>query len=430
MSPRHPHRQHRRLADARGFTLVELLVATVAGLFVVLAAFLRSKGSTRLFADENRIGAAQLNLRLGLDRLRSDLTRAGYMSSPNVKLDPDVCPDPNSSGVVARLQSVFFQPGGSYAATTPGSSANSLYPDAITVSGNFAGADSYLVSSVEPSPAGGFDIWLQRNFGAMQRLLSQGETGTTQNVLDATFPQGKMLRLQNPLGSSQFVVIDTVALGAVTGGLAPKIHLATSPAVKLVDPANPDKRCGITGYGLGSTVNAVQFIKYDLRNLAALAPWAYPDGDPLKYDLVRTEVNPDGTEGAPAGTGGPATPPPQSIVAEYVVDLKFAFTIDEGTLLTGGFREPRMVAYPYNDPTATAAASDILAAGGARPQRIRSIRFQVTTRSKDPDRSVAIGDAGSGLLRYLLPGGPVAQYARARTDVGEVMLVNQKGLTW
>src|SRR6185369_7203947 len=88
----------RTRVNERGFTLLELLVAMVAGLIVVLGAFLLSRGSTRLFADENRVGTAQLNLRLGLDRLRSDIARAGYMTTPNVRLDPDVCPDPNTKG--------------------------------------------------------------------------------------------------------------------------------------------------------------------------------------------------------------------------------------------------------------------------------------------------------------------------------------------
>ena len=408
---------------AEGFTLVELLVAVVAGMFVVLAAFLLSKGSTKLFADENRVGTAQLNLRLGLDRLRSDIARAGYMTSPNVKTDPDVCPDPNANGMIARLQSVYYEKGGSYTGTKVGSDLNTLNPDAITLTGNFVGADSYLASSVETSAAGGYDIFLQRNFGAMQRLLATGETGTTQSVLDATFPSGKILRIQNPLGSSQFMVIDTVAMASTVGGDAPRIHLRVTPNLKTVIAGNPDKRCGITGYGLGSTVNAVQFVKYDLRNISGLAPWAYPDpvNDVVKYDLVRTELNPDGTEITTA-------PVPTSIVAEYVVDMKFAFTVDEGTVSGGLYREPLLKAYPFDDAAGIAATGDILGGGGtARPQRVRSVRFQITTRGREADRSQSIGGGGSGLLRYALPSG---LYARARTDVGEIALVNQRSVQW
>src|SRR5205814_259582 len=124
-----------------------------------------------------------------------------------------------------------------------------------------------------------------------------------------TFPAGKMLRIQNPLGSSQFMVIESAAMGTTSGGLAPRIHLSLIPNLTLVVEGNPNKRCGISGYGLGSTVNTVSFVKYDLRNLAAVAPWAYPDGDTTKYDLVRTELNPDGTEIT-------TSPKPQSIVAE------------------------------------------------------------------------------------------------------------------
>lgn len=411
---------HVRRSGERGFTLLELLVAVVAGLVVVLGAFLLSRASTRLFADENRVGTAQLNLRLGLDRLRSDLARAGYMTTPNVKVDPDVCPDPNTLGFPARLQSVYYVNGGSKAAT-PLSDPNKLNPDAIVLTGNYVGTDSYLASNVETGAAGGYDVWLQRNFGAMQRLLTSGSVGTVQNVLDDAFPSGRMLRVQNPMGSSQFMVIDSVAMASTSGGSAPKIHLLLTPALKVTTASNPDKRCGIDAIGIGAAVNTVSFIRYDLRNLVATAPWAYPNGDTTKYDLIRTELNPDGTEIT-------TSPKPQSIVAEYVVDMKFAFTIDEGTLFTGGYREPKLVSYPFDDPTAITETGDILVAGAStRPQRIRSIRYQITTRAQDADRSVGVGPLGPGLLRYYLAPN---SFARARTDAGEITLVNQKGIDW
>ncbi len=413
--------------SARGFTLIELLVAVIAGLFVVLAAFLLSKGSTRLFGEESRVASAQLNLRIGIDRLRSDLARAGLMSTSNVVADPDVCPKPAASGFATRLQSILYVPGGSYAATKALSDPNGLNPDSIIINGNFAGSDYYLASSVEASGAG-YTIYLQRNNGAMQRLLSVGagadSGGDLQALLDATFPTGKLLRLTNNLGSSQFLLIQSVTMGATINGLAPQISLKLSPSAKFITTADADKKCGVTGFGLGATVNAVQFMRYDLRNLAAIAPWAYPDGDTTKFDLVRTELNPDGTEVPGCGTSAS----PQQIVAEYVVDLKFAFSIDDGALTTGAYREPNVIAYPFNDATATAAAGDVTAGGGAaRPQRIRSVRFQITTRSRDGDRSSAIGPTGSGLLRYLLPNG---LYARTRTDVGEVALLNQQSAAY
>ena len=417
------HRPVRRVrrAGERGFTLIELLVAVIAGLFVVVAAFMLSKASVKVMADETRVGNAQMNLRLGLDRLRADIMRAGYMTTPNVRRDPDVCPDPNTQGFPARLQSVYYMNGGSHAGT-PLSDSNGLNPDAIVVTGNFVGADSYLVSSVESSTSGGYDVWLQRNFGAMQRLLNSGEAGTVQNVLDDTFPSGKMLRIQNPLGSSQFMTIDSATMGTTSGGLAPKVHLTLLPNLTIVQEGNPNKRCGISGYGLGASVNTVSFVRYDLRNLAAAAPWAYPDGDTTKYDLVRTELNHDGTEIT-------TSPKPQSIVAEYIVDMKFSFTIDEGTLTTGTYREPRLVEYRIDDPTAIVETGDVLVSGStAKPERIRSVRIQLTARSKDPDRSVALTPAtGPGLLRYFIAAN---QYARARTDAAEVSLINQKGEDW
>ena len=415
--------------STRGFTLIELLVAVVAGMFVVIAAFLLSKGATRLFASEGRVGQAQMGLRLGVERLRSDLERAGFQSTPNVMMDPDVCPNPNSVGFAAHLQSVAYLPGGSTKATQSFDPNNKLAPDAILLSGNFVGSDVYLVSDIEPSPAGGYDIFLQRNNGAVQRLLATGETGTTANVMNSTFPAGHLLRVTNPLGSSQFLLIDSSSIGS--GGI-PQIHLLPIPNLRVVDPASPDKRCGISGYGMGSTVNTVSTVKYDLRSTAAFAPWAYdPEGgvgETLKYDLVRTEMNYDGTEATITPPGGGAALPASSIISEYAVDLAFAFSVDTSLPAGASWVEPTMKSYDFGDDNNRIVGADVVTnAATARPQRIRTIKFRLTTRQRDADRQSNADDGGAGLMRYYLAPN---QYARARTVVGEISLINQQGVRW
>jgi prepilin-type N-terminal cleavage/methylation domain-containing protein len=68
----------------RGFTLVELLVAIIAGLLVAAAAISFSKQSTRFFSQEARIAAAQMSVLSGFQRLQGDISRASYMSIPNM----------------------------------------------------------------------------------------------------------------------------------------------------------------------------------------------------------------------------------------------------------------------------------------------------------------------------------------------------------
>ncbi len=52
----------RRRTAARGFTLMELMVAMAAGLILSIAAFSFSRQATRAFAQESRIASAQMSV--------------------------------------------------------------------------------------------------------------------------------------------------------------------------------------------------------------------------------------------------------------------------------------------------------------------------------------------------------------------------------
>src|SRR5579862_9908368 len=77
-----------RRSRARAFTLIELTVALVAGLLVAMAVATLSHEATATFNEEVRISAAEATLRTAADRLRADLQRASYMSTPNIEMDP------------------------------------------------------------------------------------------------------------------------------------------------------------------------------------------------------------------------------------------------------------------------------------------------------------------------------------------------------
>lgn len=416
----------RSRASERGFTLIELLVATIAGLMVVIAAFLISRGATKVFASEGRVANTQLNLRLGAERLRQDLERAGYMSTPNVRADPDVCPDPNTLGFAARLQSIYFEAGtpAKSKIATEKSSDNGLYPDSITVTGNFTSTDSYLAASIETASGGsGWDIYLQTGFGSTARLLASGETSSAAAALSAAFPTGRMLRIRNDLGASQFGVVTATS---IAGGGRPVITIGPAPAYATVSAASINKRCGGRGNCIGCEISPVQFVKYDVRSLRAVTgfTWAYPStgstADDSKYDLVRSEMAADGT--VIAGS--------EEIVGEFAVDLGFAFTVDDTPAISGStWTEPNIRALAFGDANALAYAGDTLAGApnAVRPQRIRTVHYRLSTRARFPDYAVGLDDGGPGLARYKLT---ASQFTRVRTVFGEVSLVNQQGLRW
>ena len=121
-------------AAARAFTLVELLVAVTAGLFVAIAAFALSRQGSRFFQQEARIANTQFAATLGFDRLRADVARAGFMSTPNIQRDPFHCGSPVGwPAGMASLASLRID------AATPAaavSAANGLAPERLTLSGS------------------------------------------------------------------------------------------------------------------------------------------------------------------------------------------------------------------------------------------------------------------------------------------------------
>lgn len=423
----------------RGFTLLELLVAAVAGLFVVMAAFLLSRGATRLLTSESRLGSAQQNLRMGIDRLRGDLERASFMTTPNGLKDPDIWPAPGANFLY--VQGITYLVGGS-AATAPQSVANGLNPDAIVLMGNFTSSDLYAVADIE-STGGAFKIYLQWGSGiatsteagaaapaAARRLVTIGEAGTGLSAITSVFndfPLGRIVRLTNVKGSSQLLLMQVSGVSTGSNG-QPIITVTNAPAPRSSqDPTVPNKRYGYDGNGNSSTLNPVQVVKYQVKSLAGTGSpfaWAYPNdipADAYKYDLVRTELNPtDGTEIASTA----------EIVAEYAVDLKFAFSVDETVPSTTGlWVNPDLKPYPFYESGATPPgfADRVQVNSAAIPQRIRSIRYRLSTRSRDPDRSVGIDDGGPGLARYALG---VNSFARVRTTMGEAIVRNQQGIRW
>src|SRR5690349_20366288 len=74
----------------RGFTLVELMVALSGGLFLSVVVFALARDSTRFFQREARLASSTLSGIVGFERLKADIERAGYLSTPNIQRDPAV----------------------------------------------------------------------------------------------------------------------------------------------------------------------------------------------------------------------------------------------------------------------------------------------------------------------------------------------------
>jgi type II secretory pathway pseudopilin PulG len=433
----------RKIAE-QGFTLLELMASMIAAIFVIMAALLMSRNSMSAFVDETHLSNTQLNARVGLDALAADIARSGYMASPNIAIDPNVCPRP--AGVM--LQSVFYETGASVKAMTPATGQASpptasynqpqaLLPDRITIGANFSTSDAYLVSAVDSTGANvcsGTAVVLQapsaNNTAAARLLAMVSDTG---DGLTNAFPAGRLLRLQSQLGASQYVLLSATApIATVSTNNRIVLCIQGTIPYSTSGKNDPSENCGAQGFCEGCLANTVNMMRYSVASLASNTnyQWAYPDsgtaGDAIKYDLIREEMN--NTGAVIAGSS--------FIVAEYVVDMGFAFSVDTSAALQPGgpqWLDPVVTAYTWGDNANKLIAADVTAgATTSQPQRIRSVFVRMTTRTRDADRTSMVGNGGMFLNRYLIPVGTTntGQYARTRSLTQEVALLNLRGIRW
>jgi hypothetical protein len=392
----------RRFA-ARGFTLVELMVALSGGLFLSAVVFALSRDTTRFYQQETRVASATLAGLVGFERLKSDIQRAGYLSTPNIQTDPRILVRPTAASPLAlqTLASLRITPNtpnlasnASFAANT--SAGQTITPDQLLLSGSYVVADEFPIAQTD-----GTSIYLQVNTPAMARLGYIGASAASQNALISNvFTVGKIVRVLDRGGRMQFSTVS-----AITGSPRPIITLGT--AIQ-----------GIGGNGTGGSVNVVNIVRYQIRGLQADgdARWAPlfsasagAPGEASRTELVREELN----------AAGQVIAGSSDIVAEYAVDLDLSVS---GQLVANTSGLVRSVPGDTNFTTFFAAA-----ATGDRPQGVRTVRVRLGVRSREADRPANI-TGGTGVYRFKV--GANDRWARVRNFQADVALPNQMGVQW
>lgn len=388
----------------RGFTLVELMVALSGGLFLSAVVFALSRDTTRFYQQETRVASATLAGLVGFERLKSDIQRAGYLSTPNIQRDPRILVPPTAADPIAIQQLASLR----ITADTPNLATNASYaanisagqtiaPDQLILSGSYTVADEFPIAQTDGSA-----IVLQVNTPPMARLGYIGAPAASQDALIANvFTVGKIVRVVDRGGRMQFS-----SISAVTGSPRPVITLATA----IQD---------LGGHGTGGSVNVVNIVRYQIRDLKAenQARWAplfaASDGAPgeaSRTELVREELN----------AAGQVIAGSSDIVAEYAVVLDLSVS---GQLLPGA--TPTLARSVPGDGSFTSYFSPTSA--GDRPQGVRTVRVRLGVRSREADRPANIA-GGTGVYRFKV--GATDGWARVRTFQAEVSLPNQMGVRW
>jgi Prokaryotic N-terminal methylation motif len=396
---------------ARGFTLVELMVAMVGGLFVSMAVFAIAKHSSSFAMRQSRVADATLQSVVGFERLRADISRAGFLSTPNMVDDPALCRGVLYPAWLARLASIYVEP-----VPLPQLSSeitlNGFVPQRVVLAGSYASGNEFAVREVIPGPP--VQIVLQPNRLGMAEIGYPGAKVAA--TLSPIFAAGRALRIVDKTGRVQFAEIASVA-----GGDNPSITLTASPALQFRSGSGIG--CGIEGLGTGMVVNVVNIIRYDLRNLNVTTQPRYapmfrggPSYEATRRELVREELD---------LTGNPIASSLE-LISEYAVDLGFSLFVAQGNAL---------VSVDPEDVPDYAGTPGTLGVGRG-PQRIRAVRFWLSTRSQEADRTAQIPYApevpGPSLLRMSLhpTDATLPPFARVRTLQSTVPLNNQATVVW
>jgi hypothetical protein len=404
-------------------------VAVTGGLFVAIAVFALARDGSRFYRQQARVADATLGAIIGFNRLKADLGRSGFMSSPNLRQDPFRCETPDNNWPTALRDLATLR------IPTPSESvptvlqANGRNPDWIVLAGNYTNSDEFPTWGVVLAGTS-YVVTLQSRIGPLPRLGYLGMTDDQRlALLQDIFRPGRALRIVDQSGKSHY---GSIQGAQVTGG-DPQVVLNVVPPLNLRD--TNARGCALAGSET-ATASVVNFIRYRIRDMRSdpdyrslfddsstgeIAAW-----EAGRTELVREELRVDGT---PIDTAPEKT---QEIVAEYAVDLKFGLTVVTGTTRTANQNEPTaLTTYPFDDVRIAAVAGNPAAAGFA-PQRIRAVRARLSVRSRVPDRQAAIvGQSGTavapGFYRMELTPGV---FARVRTLQADVALPNHGGITW
>lgn len=395
-----------------GFTLVELMVAVFVSSIIIYGMYSIYVSSQRIFHEEHRISQAQLGARLGMEVIKNDFKRSGYMSSPNINVDPMVCRNMGGPGLL-NIQPIVHTNGTAGVVFNQAGSPVNIYrsdlnagiaPDSVMLAGNYITTQSFFAQIIRASAG---RIKLQ----SLQRLKLPGEDPTiplpipTDPEFQRMFPVNSYLRVVNKYGFMMFSRITSVESAATAViNVNPPLPDASSAAV----------RCGVHGFGEGSEVNVVNLVLYRIEVDPA-------EASGKKTDLVRWQI--DANLNTIPGT--------REIIVEHAVDFQVWFRQDDpgGAPMPG---RPNITFGPDVPPDSVV----VIVSGGnpeplldgslnAHPENMRTaiIRLSVRTAEEDPTFPFIARVAGDPLVRIELePGGVGA--AHVRTIITQVELPN------
>lgn len=379
-SPHHNKNQRTRA----GFTLLELMVALVAGIIAITAIYAVSAGSTRHFHEQQRIAQTQMALRMATQQLRDDLEKAGVFGTPNSRRETR-CATP-----ATEVQAVTFLDDEDSLAL-PEAALNQVTADRLVLTGAYASPAAYMITGLD---AGGGTVFLQREWQGFRRDFGPWGAGFDPVAFNEVFAAGRMLHIVTLRGQHFF--------SRITG---------TNPGSASININNiPVGGHCVGGLADGATVSVLSQIQYRVVN---------PTSEPSLSDLLSANADVRGLTPSVLlrrelefGTDAPI-PSTERVVLEYVANFDVSFVQDRAAN-PGDPPDIQLVAGP--------AAEALIA---MTPERLRAVRVSLSARTAGQEDHFpwVPRAAGAPLTRYRVnttsPGA-----ARVRTINFETVLPN------
>ncbi|MCB9666514.1 MAG: prepilin-type N-terminal cleavage/methylation domain-containing protein [Myxococcales bacterium] len=371
---------------ANGFSLLELMVALTLSATVISSVYFISSSSAKHFQEQQRIAQTQLSLRIAMEQLRRDISRAGFLGTPSSATET-TCVAPG-----VGVQAVAFT-NNTDIAQIPQGAAHGVQADRLILVGNYLTSDSYLSAGIAVA---GDQIFFQSDWQGFRRSFHLTSAGNpfSAALFDDAFRDDRVLHIETLQGNHFFVTI--------TGRNAASRSVSFSPNITV------GSLC-LGGFGIGATIAPLARIQYFVGNIGGnlnpiTAAAATATGS-QSVQLVRRELD----------FSGAAIANSERAVLEYVVDFNVDFVVDNAP----------PGAAPLLARLSDAAAEAALA---LTPERVRSAIVRLSTRTIHQDARFpwVTRAAGAPLTRYRAnPSAPGA--SRVRTIETEIFLPNLMG---
>jgi len=312
---------------------------------------------------------------------------------------------------------------------------NFTLPDSIEIGGNMT-TDDYYIGRWDTATAGvcGGGQFHARVYAdpVTERLAMQGVSA----VQAAFVPGGSrnLARVVDSLGCQHFVEIGAATLSGAGTSQEVVIDLCNGGDGKsLLQPGEARPGCGATPMTDETLrISPYQRVRWRIatNGVAALNPPTTIAPANSTFFLYRDVLDSSGAPIAALTQTG----------SEFAVDLKFGVTTDQRETTAP---PNNIVVYDMDSDTGTgnvfkwtkAVSGTTLTTGNPTqegPQRVRSVRFRVSTRASMPDRNAGLTLIPNSpyIVRYCMDPPACTRFSRVRTIVSEVPLINQARMSY